>query len=60
VQPGHLIALIGIAEKQNGQSFVVTAAGAASFFFSLLILRMSRNTENATMRKLMIVFRKTP
>ena len=52
---------MGIADKQWGQSFVVGMAGAAtSFLFNALICLMTRNTENATMTKLMIVFKKTP
>jgi hypothetical protein len=40
------------------------SAGAAGFssscFFSWLKLRMSRNTEKATMRRLMMALKKTP
>jgi hypothetical protein len=43
VQKGQRVALIGIAEKQNGHSLVVGAeAGASAFFFILLIQRMTR------------------
>ena len=60
VQLGQRVAAMGICEQQYGQGFVVGAAGAGAGPRSLLNCCTSRNTANATIRKLMIVFRKTP
>ena len=61
VQNAQRFALIGIALKQCGHSFVVgSAAGASSFRFKLLSHLMIINTANATIKKLMIVLMNTP
>ena len=61
VQWGHFVALIGIDEKQYGQSFEVgTAGGAASCLLSLFIAFTSKKTAKATIRKVMTVLRNTP
>jgi hypothetical protein len=50
---------MGIAVKQYEQSFVVGSAGGGSFFI-LLTFFITRKTEKATMRKLIIVLIKIP
>jgi|APHig6443717817_1056837.scaffolds.fasta_scaffold1656406_1 hypothetical protein len=61
VQRGHLVALMGIAEKQNGQSFVVGTAGGAAFSLcNLLIPLINKKTEKATITKLTIVLKNAP
>jgi len=61
VQCGQRVALIGMLNRQYGQSLAVgSAGGASSFLLSMLICRMRRNTAKATMMKLMSVFTNTP
>jgi hypothetical protein len=61
VQNPHRVALTGITEKQRGHSLVVgSGGGASSFLFSELMPLIRRKTANATIRKLMTVFIKTP
>ncbi len=61
VQCGQHVALIGMLNRQYGQSLAVSpAGGASSFLLSLLICRIRRNTAKATMMKLMSVFTNTP
>lgn len=61
VQNAQRVALMGIVEKQCGQSFVVgSSGGASSSRLSLLMPRMVRKTAKATMTKLMIVFMNIP
>ena len=61
VQFGQRVAMTGIVEKQYVHSLVVgTAGGTASARFSLFMVRMRRNTENATTMKLMMWLTKRP
>jgi hypothetical protein len=61
VQCAHFTALMGIVERQKGHPFVVGAAGGTSCsLFSLLTFLMRRNMAKATIKKLIMVFRKTP
>ncbi len=52
-------ALIGIAIRHSGQSFVIDA-GASSFFFILFKPRISMNIAKATIMKSIMVLMKTP
>ena len=61
VQCAHLVAFIGMLEKQYGHSLVVGAGGrVSSFFFSLLKDFTTIKTANATIKKLITLFIKTP
>jgi hypothetical protein len=60
VQCGQRVALIGICDRQCGQSLVVGAAGASSCFFSVkrLTCFINKKMAKATIKKSMTVFRK--
>jgi NAD(P)H-nitrite reductase large subunit len=61
VQCPQRFAKIGIVDRQWGHSLVVgSSGGASSSRCSLLMARIKRNTANATMTKLIMVFMKTP
>ena len=61
VQLGQRVALMGMAVKQNGQSFVVgSAGGASSVRFREFIPLITMNMAKATIRNEMIVLRNTP
>ena len=61
VQKPQRVALIGISEKQCGQSLVVgSSGGASSSLLSELIPFMRRKTANAIIRKLIIVLINIP
>jgi hypothetical protein len=60
VQCPHFFAASGIAIAHCGQSFVVGAAAGAGFAVQRLTDRTKRKTANATIKKLMMAFRKTP
>ena len=60
VQCGHLVASNGISLQQNGHFLVVIVTGASSLVFNLLIALMSKNTQNATIKKLMTAFKNNP
>lgn len=63
VQCAHLVAAIGISDKQYGHFFVVGAAGASGFFFrfmSLFAALSIANNTSATIRKLIIAVMKSP
>lgn len=51
------VAFSGMLDRQNGQSFVVGAAGGAGFCMGMT-RRTTMNTANAMIRKLITVFRK--
>jgi hypothetical protein len=53
VQFAHLAALIAIVERQWGPSLVVGSAGAFSFLLMVFMPLIRRNTEKATIKKLM-------
>ena len=59
VQLGQRFAGMGIAVEQKGQSLVVGAA-ATGARCNLFAVRTTRKMTNATIRKLMIVFRNCP
>ncbi len=59
VQCAHLVALSGIVDRHNGQSFVVAAAGAVGFFSRFICLTSMKMT-NAMMMKSNTVWRNTP
>jgi len=56
VQWAQRVALIGMADKQCGQSLVV-GAGADAGFFIAFIWRMSKKSTNAMIKKFRIVLR---
>lgn len=61
VQWEQRVALMEMVEKQNGHSFVVGSSGSVSSLrFNWLIPRINRNTQKATMIKLIIVLIKIP
>jgi hypothetical protein len=60
VQCPHFLAASGIGIAHSGQSFVVGAAAGAGFAVHRLTVRTRRKTANATMRKLIKVFKKMP
>src|SRR5262249_53780069 len=60
VQWPHFFAASGTGIAHCGQSLVVGAAAGAGFAVHRLTVRTSRKTANATIRKLMIAFRKIP
>jgi len=60
VQCPQRLAWSGMLIAHCGQSFVVGAAGGAGFSNQWWMLRTSKKTQKATIRKLMIVFRNTP
>ena len=59
VQFGQRVALMGIAVKQNEHSFV-EGSGAGGSFLTLFTFFITRKTEKATMRKLIMVLINTP
>ena len=62
VQCGHFTAASGISSQQYGHFLVVGAASSSLIIFScsLLTALIKTNTANATMIKLITLFKKTP
>ena len=61
MQFGHLVALAGIEEKQNGQSFTSgTGIGFSCCLFKLFITLIKMNMANATIVKLIILLINKP